>query len=51
MKTLALLGSTGSIGKNVLNVVRAFPDRFRNLLPCCDAADKLRIKTVAGSKR
>ncbi|MGR0480160.1 MAG: 1-deoxy-D-xylulose-5-phosphate reductoisomerase [Candidatus Electronema sp. V4] len=29
MKTLALLGSTGSIGKNVLNVVRAFPDRFR----------------------
>uniref|UniRef100_UPI004056E874 1-deoxy-D-xylulose-5-phosphate reductoisomerase n=1 Tax=Candidatus Electronema sp. TaxID=2698783 RepID=UPI004056E874 len=28
MKTLALLGSTGSIGKNVLNVVRAFPDRF-----------------------
>jgi 1-deoxy-D-xylulose-5-phosphate reductoisomerase len=29
MKTLALLGSTGSIGKNVLNVARAFPDRFR----------------------
>lgn len=29
MKQLALLGSTGSIGKNVLNVARAFPDRFR----------------------
>jgi 1-deoxy-D-xylulose-5-phosphate reductoisomerase len=29
MKLLSLLGSTGSIGKNVLNVVRAFPDRFR----------------------
>jgi 1-deoxy-D-xylulose-5-phosphate reductoisomerase len=29
MKTLSLLGSTGSIGKNVLNVVRAFPERFR----------------------
>ncbi len=29
MKRLSLLGSTGSIGKNVLNVVRAFPDRFR----------------------
>ena len=29
MKNLSLLGSTGSIGKNVLNVVRAFPDRFR----------------------
>ncbi|MBM9535873.1 1-deoxy-D-xylulose-5-phosphate reductoisomerase [Desulfobulbus alkaliphilus] len=29
MKTLALLGSTGSIGRNVLAVVRQFPDRFR----------------------
>jgi 1-deoxy-D-xylulose-5-phosphate reductoisomerase len=29
MKFLSLLGSTGSIGKNVLNVVRSFPDRFR----------------------
>jgi 1-deoxy-D-xylulose-5-phosphate reductoisomerase len=29
MKSLSLLGSTGSIGKNVLNVVRSFPDRFR----------------------
>ncbi|WP_339137299.1 MAG: 1-deoxy-D-xylulose-5-phosphate reductoisomerase [Candidatus Electrothrix sp. GW3-4] len=29
MKFLSLLGSTGSIGKNVLNVVRSFPDRFQ----------------------
>ncbi|MEN8200713.1 MAG: 1-deoxy-D-xylulose-5-phosphate reductoisomerase [Thermodesulfobacteriota bacterium] len=29
MKTLTLLGSTGSIGCNVLDVVRTFPDRFR----------------------
>ena len=29
MKRLALLGSTGSIGTNVLAVVRQFPDRFR----------------------
>ena len=29
MKTLSLLGSTGSIGKNVLAVVRQFPGRFR----------------------
>ena len=29
MKSLSLLGSTGSIGKNVLNVVRSFPNRFR----------------------
>ncbi len=28
MKVLSLLGSTGSIGKNVLDVVRSFPDRF-----------------------
>jgi 1-deoxy-D-xylulose-5-phosphate reductoisomerase len=29
MKTLSLLGSTGSIGQNVVDVVRTFPDRFR----------------------
>jgi 1-deoxy-D-xylulose-5-phosphate reductoisomerase len=29
MKALSLLGSTGSIGKNVLAVVRQFPDQFR----------------------
>lgn len=29
MKHLALLGSTGSIGTNVLAVVRQFPERFR----------------------
>ncbi len=29
MKTLSLLGSTGSIGCNVLDVVRSFPDRYQ----------------------
>ncbi len=29
MKRLSLLGSTGSIGRNVLDVVRSFPDRFQ----------------------
>ena len=29
MRTLSLLGSTGSIGKNVLAVVRSFPEQFR----------------------
>jgi 1-deoxy-D-xylulose-5-phosphate reductoisomerase len=29
MKRVSLLGATGSIGKNVLDVVRTFPDRFR----------------------
>ncbi len=29
MKQLAILGSTGSIGVNTLNIVRQYPDRFR----------------------
>ena len=29
MKKVAILGSTGSIGKNTVNVIRAFPDRFQ----------------------
>ena len=29
MKRLSLLGSTGSIGTNVLNIVRQFPDRYQ----------------------
>jgi len=29
MKNLSLLGATGSIGVNVLNIVRQFPQRFR----------------------
>jgi 1-deoxy-D-xylulose-5-phosphate reductoisomerase len=29
MKTLSILGSTGSIGRSSLDVVAAFPDRFR----------------------
>ena len=29
MKGLSILGSTGSVGTNVLRVVDAFPDRLR----------------------
>src|SRR5208283_459173 len=29
MKTLCILGSTGSIGRNSLEVIANFPDRFR----------------------
>lgn len=29
MKNVAILGSTGSIGKNALSVIRHFPDKFR----------------------
>ena len=28
MKKVLILGSTGSIGVNTLNVIRQFPDRF-----------------------
>jgi 1-deoxy-D-xylulose-5-phosphate reductoisomerase len=28
MKRIAILGSTGSIGKSTLNLVESFPDRF-----------------------
>jgi 1-deoxy-D-xylulose-5-phosphate reductoisomerase len=44
MKTLSLLGSTGSIGCNVLDVVRSFPDQYqvcglaagRNITKLCE---------------
>ncbi|MDD3087167.1 MAG: 1-deoxy-D-xylulose-5-phosphate reductoisomerase, partial [Candidatus Omnitrophica bacterium] len=29
MKNIAIFGSTGSIGKNALSVIRRFPDKFR----------------------
>ena len=29
MKTISILGSTGSIGRQTLDVVESFPDRFR----------------------
>src|SRR5260370_38688350 len=29
MKRIAILGSTGSIGRSTLNVVESFPDRFQ----------------------
>jgi 1-deoxy-D-xylulose-5-phosphate reductoisomerase len=34
MKRLAIIGSTGSIGKNTLKVVREFPERFRVTALC-----------------
>lgn len=29
MRTITLLGSTGSVGKNVLDIIRRYPERFR----------------------
>lgn len=42
MKTIAILGSTGSIGTSTLKVVRAFPDQFRvKLLAARGSREKL----------
>jgi len=44
MKILSLLGSTGSIGCNVLDVVRSFPDRYQ----ICGLAAGKNITKLAG---
>ncbi|PIE75053.1 MAG: 1-deoxy-D-xylulose-5-phosphate reductoisomerase [Deltaproteobacteria bacterium] len=35
MKNIAVLGSTGSIGVNTLDIVRSFPDKFKIKSLCC----------------
>ena len=35
MKTIAVIGSTGSIGEKVLDIVRSYPDRFRIAALAC----------------
>ena len=55
MKRLAILGSTGSIGRSTLSVVESFPDRFqvatlaagRNLDLAFDQAQRWRPKVVS----
>ena len=42
MKELAILGSTGSIGTQTLDVVRAYPDRYSVYAICANrSVDKL----------
>ena len=42
MKKLTLLGSTGSIGLNTLDVVREFPEQFRiEALSCRSSIERL----------
>ena len=40
MKNISLIGSTGSIGKQVLNVVRANPDKFRVCAIVCNSPSR-----------
>ncbi|MBR3864573.1 MAG: 1-deoxy-D-xylulose-5-phosphate reductoisomerase [Clostridia bacterium] len=41
MKKIALLGSTGSIGKQVLNIVDRYPQDFKVVSICCNKNAKL----------
>ncbi len=47
MKSLAILGSTGSIGLNVLHVVSAFPRRYRVTALCASTS----VERLAGQIR
>lgn len=47
MKSLAILGSTGSIGLNVLHVVSAFPRRYRVTALCANTS----VERLAGQIR
>jgi len=50
IKQLAVLGSTGSIGRQTLEVVRAFPDRFRIVALSAGQNHALLAKQVAEFK-
>lgn len=50
MKRLAVLGSTGSIGRQTLEVVSAFPDRFEVVALACGKNVSLLKKQVAEFK-
>ena len=41
MKKIALLGCTGSIGKQVLQVVERYPDQFKIVSLCCNSNGQL----------
>ena len=47
MKNLAILGSTGSIGVNTLDVVRRFPGRFKVLSLACGGNIELLLKQIS----
>ncbi|HET9794900.1 MAG TPA: 1-deoxy-D-xylulose-5-phosphate reductoisomerase, partial [Thermoanaerobaculia bacterium] len=55
MRSIALLGATGSIGRSTLDVVASFPERFRvvalaagrKLEPLADAVRRYRPEIVS----
>lgn len=44
MKTIAVIGSTGSIGEKVLEIVRSYPERFRIAALACRKNTKALLK-------
>lgn len=46
MKNIAILGSTGSIGRNTLEVIRRFPDKFKVAGISVNSNTKLLLKQV-----
>ena len=46
MKRLTLLGSTGSIGLNTLDVVREFPEKFRVEALSCRSSIKQLVEQI-----
>lgn len=50
MINIAILGSTGSIGRQVLNVVRRYPDKFRVVGIACGGSAKMLGEQIAEFK-
>jgi 1-deoxy-D-xylulose-5-phosphate reductoisomerase len=50
MKTVSILGSTGSIGRNAVEVVKAFPERFRVKAIAAGANTALLAKQIESLK-
>ena len=47
MINIAILGSTGSIGRQVLNVVRRYPDKYRVVGIACGGSAKMLGEQIA----
>ena len=50
MINIAILGSTGSIGRQVLNVVRRYPDKYRVAGIACGGSAKMLGEQIAEFK-
>lgn len=46
MKKIALLGSTGSIGRQVLEVVDRYPEEYQIISLCCNSSGKLLCEQI-----